>query len=149
MTTYSALYYHLIWATKRRLPLIPEIIENKFYSYITGIVQNKTSTLIQVGGMADHIHLLIRINPDQQISELVRIIKISSGKWLKETVPTLREFCWQTGFGAFSVSKSQTDMVRDYIAHQKEHHKHRSFDQEWLACLQNHGIEYDKNYVFG
>lgn len=116
---------------------------------MTGIVQGKTGTVIQIGGMPDHVHMLIRLNPDHNISELVKTIKIASGKWLRQTAPIFHEFCWQTGYGAFSVSKSQTDAVRHYIANQKEHHKTRRFDEEWLTFLQNHGIEYNTNYVFG
>ncbi len=149
MTTYSALYYHLIWSTKNRAGFISETIENKLHAYMTGIVQAKNGTVIQIGGMSDHVHLLVQLNPDQNISDLVKTVKVASSKWLKETSPDFNKFSWQTGFGAFSVSTSQTDMVKEYILNQKEHHKIRGFDEEWLNFLKSHKIEYNENFVLG
>ena len=148
MPTYSALYYHFIWSTKNRAPLIPMSLETKMHAYINGIVKSKGGTVLQVGGMPDHIHLLVRLKPDQSVPELIKIIKTTSGKWLKEADSSLGDFYWQKGYGAFSVSKSQTDSVQEYIMNQHEHHKYRSFKDEWLAFLQKHGVEYDEKFVF-
>jgi len=149
MTTYSGLYYHLIWSTKNRAGLISETIENKLHAYMAGIVQGNKGTAIQIGGMSDHVHLLVRLNPDQNISDLVKAVKVASSKWLKETSSDFYNSSWQNGFGAFSVSKSQTNIVKEYILKQKEHHKIRGFGEEWLNFLKSHNIQYIEKFVFG
>lgn len=148
MTTHHALFYHLIWSTKNREPFIHPLIEQTLHRYITGIINAKKASLIQIGGMPDHIHILLTLSPDQAISKLVKDIKISSTKWIREQNSSTKSFSWQEGFGAFSVSKSNTDAVQKYIVKQKEHHKKSSFEEEFIQFLEKHEIEYDRKYVF-
>lgn len=147
MSTYSALYYHLIWSTKNRTPLILDSLEPLLYKYINGIVRNNNIDLLQIGGMPDHIHLLLRSSPDKNISDLVKDIKISSSKMIQGQ--SLSAFAWQIGYGAFSISKSNVDKVKKYIQMQKEHHKTCSFKDEWMAFLKQHEITFNEKYVLG
>ena len=149
MTTYSSLFFHLIWSTKERVPLISDLIENKLHAYMVGTVQGKGGNVIQIGGMPDHVHLLVRLKPDQSLPELVKVIKYSSGKWMRDVAPAFSKFSWQTGYGTFSVSRSQTDVVQQYIKNQKEHHKVRGFAEEFEVILKNHNVEYKNEYLLG
>jgi putative transposase len=149
MTTYTALYYHLVWSTKGREPIILDIHQEKLFSYIAGVIKSKETTAIQVGGMPDHIHILVQANSNLNLADLVKTIKIASGKWLRQHLPNQENFTWQSGYGAFTVSKSQTDIIKNYIKNQKEHHKSRSYDEEWMAFLQNHAINFNPKYALG
>ncbi|MCC7316118.1 MAG: transposase, partial [Planctomycetes bacterium] len=104
-------------------------------------------TLLDVGGMEDHVHLYLRWRPDESISNLMRVVKARSSKWVHETIPRLAAFAWQEGYSAFSVSKSQEDVVKKYIANQAEHHRREDFRSELLRLLRAHGIEFDERYV--
>lgn len=148
MTTYSAIFYHLIWSTKNREPLINEIIENSLYRYISGIIYGKKGLAIQIGGMADHIHILLKTGPDNNISQIVKEVKVSSTKWVRQSFQKTQGFSWQEGYGVFSVSKSNIHIVQKYIQNQKEHHRVSSFEKELIGLIERHEIEYDPKYAF-
>ncbi|MBA3720958.1 MAG: IS200/IS605 family transposase [Parachlamydiaceae bacterium] len=148
MSTFSALYYHLVWSTKDRIPHISEKIEEQLYKYIFGIMKNKDVHLIQIGGIEDHIYMLIRVSPDNNLATLVKDIKVSTTKFIKTNYNVATEFSWQRGYGIFSVSKSMTDQVKEYILKQKEHHANKSFVDEYIGFLQKHSVEYDEKYIF-
>jgi putative transposase len=148
MSTHHSLYNHLIWSTKNREPLINELLETNLYQYISGIIRKKKGSLIKMGGMPDHVHLLIGLEPDIAISNIVKDIKVNSTRWMRNQAPAFSSFAWQEGFGVFSVSKSNTDAVVNYIENQKEHHQSSSFENEFVAFLDKHEIEYDPKYVF-
>jgi REP element-mobilizing transposase RayT len=146
--TYAALFTHFVFSTKDRAPHIKPEFRDRLYSYAGGIAKAEKCILIAAGGMPDHIHLLIQRHPGASEVELMRLIKTNSSAWVHEIFPLSRDFMWQRGYGAFSVSKSNVDAVREYIERQEEHHKHQSFQDEFIALLERHGVEYDAKYVW-
>jgi putative transposase len=146
--TFTQLYIHIIFAVKNRNSLIKPDWEEKLYKFISGLLTNKGQKLLRVNGMPDHVHILIGMKPDYNLSDLVREIKKSSNKFIKDSGFTKFNFSWQTGYGAFSVSPSQLDKVINYIKKQKEHHRKRSFKEEYLEFLEKYQIEYKPDYLF-
>jgi putative transposase len=146
--TYTQILLHVIFSTKRREPWITPDVAKDLYPYIGGIVRAEKGALYDIGGIEDHVHLLLRWRPDATVSNLMRAVKAGSSKWLHETFPALGAFAWQEGYSAFSVSKSQEDAVRKYIAGQAEHHKKEDFRSELLRFLRAHEIEFEEKYVF-
>ncbi len=143
---FTNLLAHLVFATKHREPLIAPEWSEELYCYIGGIVRNTGGTSLIVGGMPDHIHLLVKMRTDVCIADLVRLVKSNSSKWVHELQPDSRGFAWQTGYGAFSVSESLVGTVRKYIETQAEHHRQRTFQDEFVELLRRHGIELDPKY---
>jgi REP element-mobilizing transposase RayT len=147
--TYTSLHYHLIFSTKNRQPWIRQEIEQRIWEYLGGIARQNDMKAIQIGGIDDHVHLVIGIRATLAVSKALQLLKGGSSKWIHETFPDLAQFQWQDGYGAFTVSKSQLPDVIHYVAQQREHHKTRTFQDEYRAFLQKHGIEYDERYVWG
>jgi REP element-mobilizing transposase RayT len=137
---------HFIFSTKNRQPLIVEAIAPQFHQYIGGVIRGEKCGPLAVGGIPDHVHLLISLSREISIAELMRIVKAGSSKWMHEQGHL--EFQWQTGYGAFSVSHSNLGSVRDYIANQVEHHRRMSFQEEYLLFLQKHNVAYDERYLW-
>lgn len=146
--TYTALFYHITFSTKLRKRFLTPARCERVWPYIAGIAKNNKFEVRGVGGTADHVHILASMPPTRDVSKAVQLIKGGSSKWIHETFPELADFAWQEGFGAFSVSASNTKQTLRYIANQEEHHRTRSFKDEYLALLDKHGIEYDLKYVF-
>jgi putative transposase len=146
--TYSQLLCHIVFSTKHRTPWIRDEIAERVHSYIRGIVRQEGGTLFDINGVDDHVHLYLRWRPDESISNLMRTVKSRSSKWIHETFSELSAFAWQEGYAVFSVSKSQEVAVKQYIANQREHHRHESFQSELLRLLKAHGVEFDERYVF-
>ena len=142
--TYSQLYIQVVFAVKGRECFIREELQK----YITGIVTNKKQKLYAIYCMPDHVHLLISISPDMAISNLVRDIKSNSSSFIKEKKWVNSLFSWQEGFGAFSYSRSQTSNVVAYILNQPEHHKKKTFQEEYLDFLQKFEIAFNEKYLF-
>ncbi|HSI34612.1 MAG: IS200/IS605 family transposase [Phycisphaerae bacterium] len=140
--------FHIVFSTKHREPWITSDVADRLYGYIGGIIREGRGTLLSIGGVADHVHLYLRWRTDESISNLMRTVKARSSKWVHETFPVLGAFAWQEGYSVFTVSKSQEEAVRAYIAGQAEHHKHEDFKTELLRFLRVHGIEFDERYVF-
>ena len=147
-SSYTCLRYHLIWSTKHRQPLISEDIRDRLFQYIGGIIRDDGGKLLAAGGMPDHVHLLADIGKQQSVVEAVRDIKANSSGWIHKTFPQYQSFAWQTGYGAFTVSYSSVEAVKNYIANQAEHHRKRTFQEEFVEFLQRHGIEYDDRYLW-
>ncbi|MCH8042938.1 MAG: IS200/IS605 family transposase [Planctomycetes bacterium] len=147
-STFTSLTYHVVFSTKYRKNRITADLQEELYKYIGGIVRDQKGVLLEIGGVADHVHLLTGFSPTVAVSDVVRLIKANSSKWVNEKADTTRKFQWQTGYAAFTVSCSQVDVVRRYIQNQEEHHKTLSFRDEFLALLKRHGIEVDMRYVF-
>lgn len=145
--TYTNLLYHIVFSTKERRQLITPAIEEDLYSYIGGIVRGVGGVQLEIGGVADHVHLLIKLKPMLAVSDVVRDIKANSSKWLNER-SAIYKFAWQDGFAAFTVSESQVAAVRAYIRGQKEHHARMSFQDEVLALLKRHRVEFDERYLW-
>jgi putative transposase len=144
--TYSNLVFHLVFSTKDRRPLITLDLRPRFYDYIGGTVRGLGGILVEIGGVSDHVHILVILKPTILLSDFMRELKSSSSKWARQL--TGGEFEWQIGYGAFSVGKSQIPAVRRYIQNQEAHHKTNSFEHEFKELLQLAGIEYDERYLW-
>jgi len=147
--TYTSLFYHLIYSTKNRVPWLGRDIAPRVWEYIGGIARNRKMTAIKIGGIMDHMHVLIMSPPIWSPSQIVQHIKGDSSKWIHEEFPKLRGFAWQDGYGAFSVSASEVGEVKRYIQNQYEHHRTKTFQEEYLDFLKEHGIQYDERYLWG
>ena len=148
MSTFSQIYIQVIFAVKGRNSFIHISWEEELYKYITGIITNKGQKLIAINGMPDHIHILIGIKPSCCLSDLVREIKKSSNEFINVKKFSKLKFEWQEGYGAFSYSHSALNNVIAYIQKQKEHHKRKSFREEYEDFLMKFEIEYKKEYLF-
>ena len=135
-------------ALKGRYSLISQTWEEELYKYITGIITNKGQKLIAINGMPDHIHILIGMKPSCCLSDLVREIKKSSNTFIREKKFTQSKFEWQEGYGAFSYSHSALNNVIAYIQDQKEHHRNKSFKEEYIDFLKKFEVEYNETYIF-
>lgn len=141
-------YIHLVFSTKYREHTILPEIEQKLYDYIAGICKNLESPAIQIGGITDHIHILFVLSKNISLVSFVKEIKTSSSKWIKTQGKQYDNFYWQGGYGAFSVSPKKVDIVKRYIANQKEHHSKQTFQKEYITFLKEYNIEYDERYVW-
>ena len=146
--TYTNVLVHLIFSTKDRQPCIDAGLRSRLFAYLGGVLRDIGATPMIVNGMEDHAHLLAGIPAARSVAEVVRTVKSNSSKWVHDEFPNRHAFAWQSGYGAFSVSQSNVESVRQYIAHREEHHKTMSFQQEYVAFLQRHGIAYDERYVW-
>ena len=146
--TYYQLLYHFVWSTKERLPLILPSFKDQFYAYIGGIFKMQKCHPLVIGGMPDHIHLLVEIPPNCTVAELVCYVKVGAAKWLHETIKEANTFQWQEGYGAFTVSSPRKSNVIKYIQNQETHHKKVSFEDEFLWLLKEYGIGYDPQYLW-
>lgn len=146
--TYTQLLVQYVFAVKSRTSQVTEEIRVPLEKYITGIVTNKNHKLLAIYCMPDHIHILVGLHPNQSVSDLARDIKGHSTKWLNENHFRQNKFSWQEGFGAFSYAKSQLDIVVRYVLNQKEHHRKRTFQEEYLDFLEKFNVEYDERYLF-
>ncbi|MGA2858302.1 MAG: IS200/IS605 family transposase [Candidatus Sulfotelmatobacter sp.] len=148
--TAGNLVLHLIFSTKGRQPLITSEIRDDLFAYIGGIIREMHGTELIINGTADHVHMLIRIRPVQAAAEIARVVKTNSSRWANEKWPHEKNarFAWQTGYGAFSVSESNVPAVSRYITAQGDHHKKRTFQEEYVAFLKANKIAYDERYIW-
>ena len=146
--TYSNLFYHIVFSTKGRKDLIDRNVEERVWAYIGGIARKHQLIAIQVGGIENHINVLILAKPKIAPSQIIQWLKGESSRWIRETFPELAKFEWQDGFGVFSVSKSNVPDVVEYIKNQREHHQKQTFEDEYLSMLKLNGIDYEERYVF-
>ena len=147
MSTLTNLVFHVVFSTYERVPLIDKELQRVLFPFLGGKVRSQRGVLIEVGGMPDHVHCLLKIPPSQTVSDMVRAIKSSSSAWIKGLRPD-QPFRWQVGYGAFTVSPSQVESVRRYIRNQEQHHRDRSFQTEYLGLLNKHGVEYDPRFLW-
>jgi putative transposase len=147
--SYKIHFFHLIWSTKNRESFISTDIEARLYSYLSAITKNHTGKLLEIGGMPDHIHLLLELSSLDKFSYFIRDLKAYSSQWIHKTFPELSKFAWQEGYGSFSVSYSNLEAVQKYIQNQKQHHETLTFDEEYRKFLQLHNIKYDDRFVLG
>ncbi len=146
--TYHQIHIQAIFAVQNRYSLIKKDWEEELYKYITGIIQNHNHKLLQINGMPDHLHILIGMRPTQSIFDLMKLIKAESSGLVNRKKIIKTKFSWQEGYGAFSYSKSQVPKVIRYIQMQEEHHKKKTFKEEYLDFLKAFEVEYDEKYVF-
>ncbi|HEX9945674.1 MAG TPA: IS200/IS605 family transposase [Thermoanaerobaculia bacterium] len=147
--TFTQLLYHVVFSTQYRAKLIGPQLQQELYPYIQANIRDKGGVPLAIGGMPDHVHLLIRLKPTASVSDLLCSVKANSSRWISERADLSREFAWQEGYSAFSVSKSGAQAVFRYIHHQEAHHRRRSFEEEWMGLLARHGIEFDRDRPFG
>ena len=146
--TYSEILLHIVFSTRERRPWLQHDIAERLYPYIRGIVREEKGVVYDINGIEDHVHLYLRWRPDKSISDLMRVVKANSSKWIHDTFPELTDFAWQEGYSAFTVSKSMEPAVKKYIQNQAEHHKRKDFRSELLRLLRAHGVEFDERDVF-
>jgi len=146
--TYTQIHIQFVFAVKYRDGLIHSSFKEELYQYISGIIKANNHKLLAINGTSDHIHILIGMRPTQSISELMQIIKANSSKWINENRFVVGKFQWQTGFGAFSVGASSVDAVINYIKTQEEHHRKKTFREEYIEFLDTYQIDYNINYLF-
>jgi len=147
-STWTQNYYHMVFSTKDRLPLITALIELRLHAFLGGIVKDLGCTPLAINGTEDHVHLLVQYRADVSHSDMARHVKGRSSKWVHETFQSSAEFAWQDGYGGFTVSFSAVPAVKQYILNQKEHHRHMSFKEEFLTMLQRAGIDARPEDVF-
>jgi REP element-mobilizing transposase RayT len=144
--SYVSSVFHVVFSTKGRTQAIRTDQLPKLWNYLAGIARNLRIHVLAVGGIENHVHILLALPADQKLSDVVRTLKCNSSRWMRETSS---RFSWQEGYGAFSVSPSHLERVKHYIAHQEEHHRSRSFEDEFLAMLQSANMHFDRDQVFG
>lgn len=146
--TYTQLHIQTVFSVQNRECIIQRNWKDELYKYIAGIIRNNHHKLLLINGMPDHIHILFGLRPAQSISDLLQDIKGSSSKWINERGFVRGRFSWQEGYGAFSYSKSQLPQLIRYIENQQEHHRKRTFLEEYKELLYDFKIEYDERYLF-
>jgi REP element-mobilizing transposase RayT len=147
--SYYCLNYHIVYAVKDRRLLLDDDIMVRLCEYHAGIIRNLKGHLFIANGPANHIHCAVSIHPEISIVDFVRTLKANSSRWLHETFPELKDFAWQDGYSAFTISHSACQQVIEYIRGQKEHHKKQTFEEELVALLQRHNVKYDPQYIGG
>lgn len=147
-STLTNLLYHIVFSTKNREPIITKPIRADLFKYIGGIIRGEGGTLLEIGGMSDHIHLVVRFKAEPSVATMVKIIKSKLSKWLNEQPKRPGRFEWQRGYAAFTVSVSQLESVRTYVRNQEQHHRRKTFQDELRLLLEKHGVEYDERYLW-
>jgi REP element-mobilizing transposase RayT len=146
--TFSDLLVHIIFGTKDRFPLIDQDLRRELHAYIGGIVKNLGGMPLSIGGVADHVHMLVELKPKIAVSDAVEKIKANSTNWVHRFGGMRRKFAWQKGYSAFSVSRSSVERVRRYIEKQEQHHRRITFQEEYVRFLKEYGIPYEERYLF-
>ena len=146
-TTHLSLHYHVVFSTKERRAFIDEPWRERLHAYLGGALRTAGGVAEAVGGVADHVHLLMGLRATHRLADVVREIKSASSQWVHQDIKQAL-FSWQDGYGAFTVSPSQLDAVKHYIANQAEHHRKRSFQEEYLDMLAKSGVEFDEKYLW-
>jgi len=146
--SFACLHVHIVFSTKSRVPLIAGDVAPRLYDYIGGIDRARASVLVAAGGMPDHVHLLCSLGREITVAEALREIKANSSKWIHETFSNQRGFAWQSGYGAFAVSYSNVPNVKRYIAEQVDHHRTRTFQEEFIALLRRHNLQFDESHLW-
>ena len=144
--TYFQNVMHIVFSTKERRKLIPTEMKESLWAYTAAICQHQGVFVHSIGGMDDHIHMLLQFPPTLMIADAIRDIKANSSGWMSDEIG---RFAWQKGYGGFGVSRSNIAAVVRYIQNQEQHHRKMTFEEEFIALLKKHGIEYDLRYVFG
>lgn len=145
--SYTNLLYHIVFSTKDRQPLITDAYESRLHDYIGGTIRNLGGVSLGINSTEDHVHVLAKLRPDKAVSDVLRDLKANASGWMHDVFPELKDFSWQRGYGAFTVSASNVAKVQDYIARQKEHHQKKTFRDEFIEFLKANGIEYDEKYI--
>jgi putative transposase len=146
--TYTQLLIHVVFGTKGRAASINPAIRSRLHAYMGGIVREFDGRCLIACGTADHVHLLLSLPPKHSLSDIMRVLKANSSRWVRNHVRNRGSFSWQSGYSAFSVSQSNCEKVREYIANQEEHHRRLSFQDEVRLLLKKHVVEFDEKYLW-
>ena len=145
-STFYSLQTHLVFSTKNRVPFLTPEIRSRVHAYLGGCCRALDVVALEVGGVEDHLHAEIAHKPKHSLSDVVREIKKGTSIWIHEELK-IADFAWQEGYGAFSVSRSNQEAVRRYIQNQEEHHRKKTFEEEYRELLRAHGISFDERYL--
>jgi REP element-mobilizing transposase RayT len=146
--TYTSLNIHYVFSTKNRAPHIIKEVRERLWAFMGGIARENQMKARCIGGIADHVHLLVSMPTTLSISKGIQLIKGGASAWVHATFPEMQDFAWQEGYGAFSVSISHLDETIAYIENQEEHHRYKSFQEEYVAFLKKHQIDYEEKYLW-
>ncbi|MBV5340443.1 MAG: IS200/IS605 family transposase [Deltaproteobacteria bacterium] len=146
-STHLSLHYHIVFSTKNHVPLITNEWRERLHAYLGGIIRDLGGVPESVGGVDDHVHLLIGLKATHRLCDVLRDLKHSSSKWAHETIG-IKEFGWQDGYGAFTVSENRREAISHYIQNQETHHCTKTFQEEYLEFLRKVGVEYDERYLW-
>jgi putative transposase len=146
-STHLSLHFHIVFGTKHQRALIRPEWRERFHAYLGGAARTLDAIPEAIGGVADHVHLLLGLRATHCLADVLRDIKRASSAWVHETISD-REFAWQDGYGAFTVSASMVETVKSYIARQEEHHRKKTFQEEYVEMLRLSGVEYDERYLW-
>jgi putative transposase len=147
MHSFTSIFVHCVWSTKNREPYLTSDLRNRLWPYLGGIARQNKMKALAVGGVADHVHMLISLPGTLSVSKALQLLKGNSSKWIHETFPKLHLFEWQEGYGAFSIGISAVDATVGYISDQTEHHQKKSFREEFVAMLRRHSLDYDERML--
>jgi putative transposase len=147
MSTYTQILYQIVFSTKNREHSLSKENQKELYQYIWGVLKNKKCHLYQIGGITDHIHILTHLHPSFSLSSLIKDIKLSSSEFIKTQNLFTNFSGWQEGYGAFTYSIKEKNKLIEYIKNQEEHHQNRTFKEEFIELLNEHGIEFDEKYL--
>ena len=145
-STHTSLHIHAVFSTKNREPLIKEVWREDLYGYLGSIVKNQGGVCLAIGGIEDHVHLVIGLKASQRLDYLMREMKAGSSGWVRKNMS--RNFVWQKGYGAFAVSATNLNRVKKYIHNQEEHHRVKSFEDEYVDLLKARNVKYDKKFLW-
>ncbi|MDF1741481.1 MAG: IS200/IS605 family transposase [Verrucomicrobiales bacterium] len=146
-STHSALHYHIVFSTKNREPWFRPSVRERVHRYLGGIIKTMDGHPHCVGGIGDHIHLLISLKPGHRLSDVMRELKADSSGWIKSEL-TLAGFAWQEGYGAFTLGSPDLEKVRSYVLNQEEHHRNHSFQDEYRTMLKRGMVEFEERYLW-
>jgi REP element-mobilizing transposase RayT len=147
MSSFRQIFYHIIFGTKYRQPTIDESNCRELYQYISGVIKNKNCHLYRINGVEDHVHLFSDLHPTISLSDFIKDIKVSSSLWMKESGKFPKFEAWQEGYGAFTYSVREKDMIINYIKNQKEHHRKETFRDEFKRLLLENGVDFEEKYL--
>jgi REP element-mobilizing transposase RayT len=146
-STHVSLHYHLVFSTRSRVPLLGDDIRGRVHAYLGGVIRGVEGVPLDIGGVSDHVHLIVGLKPTHCVADVMRTLKGDSSRWIHEELQ-VADFAWQEGYGAFTVSRSNVESVRDYIRHQDEHHRKQTFQEEYREFLMKHEIEFEERYLW-
>ena len=146
-STHLSLHFHIVFSTKDRQPFIADTWRARLHEYLGGLIRAADGIPEAIGGTTDHVHLLVGLKATHVLSEFVQDIKQTSSRWIHDTIG-VKAFAWQPDYGAFTVSVSNCDAVKEYIAHQVEHHRTKSFQEEYVTFPKKHDVEFDEKYLW-
>ncbi len=147
MHSFNSCLVHCVWSTKKREPFLSPDLRDRLWPYLGGIARENKMKALAIGGVADHVHMLISLPKTLSVAKALQLLKGNSSKWIHEKFPKLHSLEWQEGYGALSIGISAVDATVRYIRNQAEHHRMRSFREEFVAMLRRHGLDYDERML--